>query len=359
MGIPHVIPEGLITEFAWHPKTNKIAVALKDDTIKIWYDDKDNVIPLLKHKRQVGINTIAWKPLVDDILAVGCNDCAILWTVDPSSMSARPGSGCAQIISSPANQPVHSLSWDPKSSLLALGSKNSTKIEIWDSDREELILRKSGMSCVGVVAFNPSGERLLVSGQNSLSVFHCADWRVETWSGLQGAVQLVNWSNDGERFVFAIKRDLYCIGFDSLLGGDSEAKVIRSFSSDIRQLTWHNDRLAIAVQDQDYQVMLFNTQIGPSGSLRMEFIGWIPGAENPELISFRGSCEGGFGSILSMVYRGGEMENVPLLYLEDNGRDADKTGHYARLNRHEFTGLEESSLDLHSYTMEADTRSYF
>lgn len=147
---------------------------------------------------------VSWKPLVDDILAVGCHDCCILWTVDPASLSARPGSGCAQVISSPSNQPVHSLSWDPKSSLLVLASKNSSKIEIWDSDREELILRKSGLTCVAKVVFNQSGDRLLVSGQNSLSVFQCTDWKVETWSGLEGTVEHINWSDDGDKFIFAV-----------------------------------------------------------------------------------------------------------------------------------------------------------
>ena len=127
-----------------------------------------------------------------------------MWTVDPNSLSARPGSGCAQVISSPGNQPVHSLSWDPNSSLLALASKKSTKIEIWDADREELILRKSGRSTVAKVAFNPAGDRLLVSGRDTLCVFSCIDWRVESWK-TEGIVDQICWSKDGRKFIFAVK----------------------------------------------------------------------------------------------------------------------------------------------------------
>ena len=35
--IPHTTTNGLITQFSWHPKANKIAIALKDDTIKVIY----------------------------------------------------------------------------------------------------------------------------------------------------------------------------------------------------------------------------------------------------------------------------------------------------------------------------------
>ena len=86
---------------------------------------------------------------------------------------------------------------------MALASKKSTKIEIWDADREELILRKGGLSCIATAAFNPSGEKLLVSGQNSITVFTCSTWTSETWKDLKGTVQLVQWSNDGDRFIFA------------------------------------------------------------------------------------------------------------------------------------------------------------
>lgn len=318
--IRHRETAGLITDFAWHPKFKKIAVALKDDTIKVWYGENGALSPLLKHKRQVGINILRWKPLVDDILAVGCLDCCILWTVDPTSLSARPGSGCAQIISSPSNQPVHSLTWDPKDSLLALASKKSTKIEIWDADREELILRKGGLSCIATAAFNPSGEKLLVSGQNSITVFTCSTWTSETWKDLKGTVQLVQWSNDGDRFIFADSNELFCIRFDRVLGGDTRAELVATFDADISQLAWHNERLTVGLDGAGTQLRLYNTQLDPAGSLRVEFIGWIPCLEKAELISIRENVIDGhnFGSILSMVYPTGEMENVPLLYVDKN-----------------------------------------
>lgn len=62
--IPHFPAPGYITDYSWHPKTDKIAIALKDDSIKVWTRENANLVPLLKHKKQVGISVIAWKPLV-------------------------------------------------------------------------------------------------------------------------------------------------------------------------------------------------------------------------------------------------------------------------------------------------------
>ena len=46
----------------------------------------------------------------------------------------------------------------------------------------------------------------------------------------------------------------------------------------------------------------------------MEFIGYIPSVENVELMTIRENLVDGqnFGSILTMVFPSGKMENVPL-----------------------------------------------
>ena len=54
---------------------------------------------------------------------------------------------------------------------------------------------------------------------------------------------------------------LFCIGFDNLMGGDAEAKLIRIFEYPISQIAWHNERLAVSLDSDHIQVMLFNTQI--------------------------------------------------------------------------------------------------
>lgn len=46
---------------AWHPHANKFAVALKDDSIKIYQANRLNLIPLLKHKLQKAVTDMGWR----------------------------------------------------------------------------------------------------------------------------------------------------------------------------------------------------------------------------------------------------------------------------------------------------------
>jgi len=317
--IPHEDADGLVSSFDWHPRIDKLAVALKDDSIKIFYP-KNNLIPLLKHKRQVGINIIRWKPLVEDILGVGCQDCCIIWTIDPNSMSARPGSGCAQVISSPADQPIHSLSWDPNSCLLGLASKKSSKLEIWDSDREELIYRKSGLTPISKVLFNTNGERLLICGQKTITVFQCCNWKAETWSNLEDTVHHAAWSQCGNHLIFATKNKLFCIGFNTIIGGESEAKLLYAMQFNISSLVWSNDRLAVGFDtDETNSVLLLNTQLKPSGHLRADINGWLPSPEKVSLMAFKSFK---YGSMLSIVNPSGKFNNIPFLYLNMAGKQS-------------------------------------
>jgi len=311
--IQHHDAPGLVSCCDWHPRIDKLAVALKDDTIKIFYAQGNNLIPLLKHKRQVAINKVAWKALVDDTLAVGCHDCCILWTIDPSSLSARPGSGCAQVITSPSDQPIHSLSWDPSSCLLATASKKSSKLEIWDSDREELIYRKQGLTAVSLVHFSPNGARLLLCGRNTLTVFECAQWTSESWSNFEDTVYHAAWSSCGTQLIFAVKNKIFCLAFNTMSGGESEAQLLYELPYDIRLLAWSGDRLAVSMDAPEITaILLFNTQLKPSGQLCADVNGWLPTDEHASIMRFKSFK---YGSMLSVISPTGSFTNIPLLYL--------------------------------------------
>ena len=53
--------EGVVRFFAWHPHTVKYAVALHDDSIKVFTAGRNNIMPILKHKLQKGVSQLAWK----------------------------------------------------------------------------------------------------------------------------------------------------------------------------------------------------------------------------------------------------------------------------------------------------------
>lgn len=70
---------------SWHPHAKKIAVALFDDSVKIFHNGVSTVT-LLKTKYQKNITCLAWRPMCATDLAVGCEDGIIIWNVDPLSV---------------------------------------------------------------------------------------------------------------------------------------------------------------------------------------------------------------------------------------------------------------------------------
>ncbi|XP_028943386.1 aladin-like, partial [Antrostomus carolinensis] len=138
-----------IRAFAWHPHTSKFAVALLDDSIRVYNSNRSPcspeackaflrrrlcwlvlqpspllpaealspswdfkpasaishpgaelwaaqgtafnrtsaTIPSLKHRLQRNVAAMAWKPLCASILAVACQSCVLVWHLDPTSLS--------------------------------------------------------------------------------------------------------------------------------------------------------------------------------------------------------------------------------------------------------------------------------
>ncbi|MEQ2170881.1 hypothetical protein GOODEAATRI_004885, partial [Goodea atripinnis] len=79
-------PDCVVRAFAWHPHTDKFAVALLDDSIKI-YNPKSSISPTLKHRLQRNVAAVQWKPLCASVFAVACQNCLLVWNVDPCSLS--------------------------------------------------------------------------------------------------------------------------------------------------------------------------------------------------------------------------------------------------------------------------------
>lgn len=70
---------------AWHPHCTKLAVAASDDSIRIYSTDS-NLVPILKSKIQRNVSCVAWRPLSASEIAIGCESCILIWTVDPNSV---------------------------------------------------------------------------------------------------------------------------------------------------------------------------------------------------------------------------------------------------------------------------------
>lgn len=68
---------------SWNPYSKRIAVALFDDTVKIFYNGS-NAVTSLKVKKQKNIMCLAWRPMCISDLAVGCEEGIVIWSIDPT-----------------------------------------------------------------------------------------------------------------------------------------------------------------------------------------------------------------------------------------------------------------------------------
>lgn len=70
---------------SWHPHCTKLAIAASDDSVRI-YSTESTLVPILKSKLQRGVSCVGWRPLSASEIAVGCESCILIWTVDPNSV---------------------------------------------------------------------------------------------------------------------------------------------------------------------------------------------------------------------------------------------------------------------------------
>lgn len=84
---------------AWHPHCTKLAVAAADDSVRI-YSSRSSLVPILKNKSQRGVSCLAWRPLSASELAVGCDTCILIWTIDPNSIVSHGNSRLALLVKS-------------------------------------------------------------------------------------------------------------------------------------------------------------------------------------------------------------------------------------------------------------------
>ncbi|CAG5091735.1 Oidioi.mRNA.OKI2018_I69.PAR.g13219.t1.cds [Oikopleura dioica] len=93
------------------------------------------------------------------------------------------------------------------------------------------------------------GEKLVVSESDSIAIFSCVTWTNEgTWCNLEGPALNVCWSHDDQKIIFAIKNKIFIASFEGIMGPDEEAREIEGFERDVLQMSWHNQRLAVAVE---------------------------------------------------------------------------------------------------------------
>ncbi|XP_064408544.1 aladin isoform X1 [Latimeria chalumnae] len=331
--------------FAWHPHTDKFAVALLDDSIRV-YNAKSETIPTLKHRLQKNVAVLAWKPLCASMLAVGCQSCVLVWHVDPSSLSTRPSSGCAQVLSHPGHSPVSSLAWFPTGEKLLSASPVDTAMLVWDVSTENCVpLQRVGGGGVTFLSWSPDGGRVLATTPSAVfRIWETRLWTCERWPTLKGRCQTGCWNPDGSRLLFTVLGEsvIYSLVFSGTsgelqghVGGSKTACIVADLSDatfevgdkevriggEVQSMAWDpsGERLAVLLKgapdipESQTIIAVFKTRNSPIFELLP--CGFIQGECNthPQLISFHPNFSK--GALLTVCWSSGRVTHIPFYFV--------------------------------------------
>ncbi|KYO44109.1 aladin isoform C [Alligator mississippiensis] len=331
-----------IRAFAWHPHTSKFAVALLDDSIRV-YNTNSATVPILKHRLQRNVASMAWKPLCASILAVACQTCVLVWHLDPTSLSTRPSSGCAQVLSHPGHSPVTSLAWAPSGGMLLSASPVDTAMLVWDVSTENCVqLQWFGGGGVTHLAWSPDGSKVLAATPSAVfRVWEAQMWTCERWPTIKGRCQTGCWSPDGSRLLFTVLGEsvIYSLSFSEYkgemqgqVGGPKTASIVADLSEttfetmygeeriggEVHSMVWDpsGERLAVIIRGNPGSrtvIAVFRTRNSPVFELLpCGFVQGEPGAQ-PQLIAFHPCFKK--GALLTVCWSTGRISHIPFFFV--------------------------------------------
>ncbi|XP_066581677.1 aladin-like [Prorops nasuta] len=180
----------LVRCLSWHPQCNRIAVATRDDRIRI-YSEGILEVPVMRHSAQKSVCAMSWRPYAGRELAVACQGCVLFWTIE---LGAASNSLSHAICLRQRNHaPVTSVVWNPEGTLLVSCSPMDLNMIVWNvASQEGIPLKRVGGGGLSFIRFSLCGARLFAATcrnvfrvwSTSLSV----PWTVERWTVPVGRV---------------------------------------------------------------------------------------------------------------------------------------------------------------------------
>uniref|UniRef100_A0A8D0L516 Aladin WD repeat nucleoporin n=1 Tax=Sphenodon punctatus TaxID=8508 RepID=A0A8D0L516_SPHPU len=336
-----------VRAFSWHPHTSKFAVALLDDSIRV-YNANSATIPILKHRLQRHVAAMAWKPLCASILAVACQSCVLVWHLDPTSLSTRPSSGCAQVLSHPGHSPVTSLAWAPSGGMLLSASPVDTAMLVWDVSTESCMqLQWFGGGGVTNLAWSPDGSKVLAATPSAVfRVWEAQMWTCEKWPTIKGRCRTGCWSPDGSRLLFTVLGEsvIYSLSFSEYsgerqgqVGGSKTASIVADLSEttfetlygeeriggEVHSMVWDpsGERLAAVIRGNaetsrsrtSTSIAVFRTRNSPVFELLP--CGFLHGEEGAQaqLVAFHPCFKK--GALLTVCWSTGRISHIPFFFV--------------------------------------------
>lgn len=107
---------------AWHPHCLRLAIATRDDRVRIYPHSIGGTlsrVPILRHSAQKSICCLSWRPYAGRELAVACYYGILVWTIELGAASNVLSH--AILLKQRNHVPVTCVAWHPQvSSLFSL-----------------------------------------------------------------------------------------------------------------------------------------------------------------------------------------------------------------------------------------------
>lgn len=237
---------GIITDMAWSPDGQMLAIVSADDTIDICDTLHGKRIWKLEGRHSGNINSIAWSP-DGKMLASGSSDTTIgIWNIKTGKFSRR--------LKGHSNW-VWALKWSPDGQTLA-SSSNDLTIRLWDTKTGKLKHKLSVPSLSTV--WSPDG-RILASAHYNNLLF----WNPETGEVLQklegefGVVSNMALSPDKQNFAFVTDATVLLWDF----GTGQPAARLEGHTSKITCICFSSDGRLLVSKSKDGTILLWRCDI--------------------------------------------------------------------------------------------------
>ncbi|XP_075238272.1 aladin-like isoform X2 [Lycorma delicatula] len=319
----------------WHPHCTKLAIAAKDDSVRI-YSSHTKLIPLLKCKTQRNVSSLAWRPLSSSDIAVGCEAGVYIWIVDPNSVVMRPSASSAVLLKKPHHTNVSSISWSPQGDLLVSVSKWDRKMYVWEVSTEKAVALKCvGGGGISLVTWSPDNTKVFAAMNRIVfRVWETSYWNPELWSLRNGRVVAACWSACSSALLFATSTEsvIYALTFGPMAAvfnsenTRSAASIIdvaaitlsngERVGGEVNKMVWDGKSryLAVTFHHSDL-IAVFMTNIS-STSVHVSPCCFIRGlsGEMPIVISFQKNFSE--GANLTIAWSSQRVQYFPFVYTD-------------------------------------------
>ncbi|XP_012250773.2 aladin-like [Athalia rosae] len=175
---------------AWHPHCTRLALATRDDRIRVFCKDVQGAA-VLRHSFQKSVSCLSWRPNSGRELAAACQAGILIWTVELGAASSSLSQ--AVTLRQRGHAPVTSIAWSPQGDLLVSCSPADNSMYIWDTAKESAVpLKHVGGGGLCFARWSLCGSRLLTASTSSVfriwNTSEGSQWRSEKWTVPNGRV---------------------------------------------------------------------------------------------------------------------------------------------------------------------------